>query len=231
MLVCGEPSCLESNIAALVYANPDHHSQTDIGFTSGWLSQALRLMSWNAWLILCTHPKCRFEVDRIIRGHSNLHFVQELIWTYEFGNYTRKRFVPAHENILVYRQGFPSFYWQPVAIQSQRLRDGDPRGDLRGRTPGTVWTFPRTPGNSIDRCHLQRTTGRSCQPEELCTRIVKAYTRLSDLVVDLFSQGGTMPFVCYNIGRPCISLDLDESRIKQNKTRFKLEVETHWKRM
>jgi len=152
---------------------------------------------------------------------------QSLIWYYDFGTYTRKRFVPSHTTLLIYKYGKPKFYWEQIAEPSQRMEKNDLRADWRGRTPGTVLAIPRVPGNSSDRRYIGR--GRSCQPTELLETLVKAYTSnksSQELVVDLFSGSGSMAVACRKLGRLCVSMDIEEQFIKEGYQR----VHEDWRR-
>ncbi len=201
---------LKTGIARLVYADPPYECDPlDYEILSeGWLKSAYGLLQSEGWLIIATHYTVRYIVEKIARTWLVLD--QECVWAYNFGTYTRKQFVPSHDTILIFKKGQPSFYWLPIAVKSQRLKASDKRADPRGRTPGTVWNYPRVPGNSLDR---RDSYSRSSQPEDLCERIIKAYTKSGDLIVDLFCGSGTMPYVCRRLGRDCVSIDNNENRI------------------
>lgn len=189
-------------------------------FTISWLRQTIDLLSNNSRLVLCLHHKIRRLFEHLIHiNFSWLNFEQEIIWHYDFGLYTRKKFVPSHDNILVYKIGKPPFNWQAVAIPSQRLETGDGRADLRGRTPGTVWSIPRTPGNSITRFFQRSLTKVSQQPEELVKRIVLAYTNYNDVIFDPFLGSGTTELIAKTYNRRCYGQDNVFEYVKQAKNR------------
>jgi len=149
---------------------------------------------------------------------SNLKFVQEIIWHYEFGLYTNLRFVSSHDNILVYKFGSPIFYWQSVAIESQRQRVHDKRADPRGRTPGTVWAIPRTPGNSKTRNYIH-TGRRSCQPVELSQRFILAMTAEGEQVIDPFCGTGSVAVACQETKRNYYGIDICQEYCDEAKVR------------
>lgn len=189
-----------------------------------WIHQAVKLVMPNGYLVIALPPRLRFMYEEIVyKEHPHLRFENELIWAYNFGKYTRERFVPSHDTILVFKSGGPSFYWQAVAEQSERMRLNDPRTDWRGRTPGDVFFIPRLPPNSPEKAWmLSRTyTLRSSQPEELIRRLVKAYTLAGEVVLDMFGGSGTVPKICRDLGRVCISLDICEVYCKEANRRLK----------
>ena len=208
--------------AHLIYADPPTNHGLNEGYASdrltdleyqifalAWLNNAIARMAPDSRLVICLPYKLRRLYERLI--HDNFRFLtfeQEIIWHYEFGLYTNSRFVPAHDNILVFKQGHPPFNWHEVAIESQRLRAGDPRADQRGRTPGSVWSIPRICGNSKYRYGLSKNDRRSCQPEELCKRILLAYTNEKQHVYDLFCGTGSMAVVAKTYRRIYYGLDI-----------------------
>lgn len=194
-------------------------------FALKWLLEAKRVMAYDSYLVICLYHKIRYLYEHIMHTHFlDLHFDHEIIWDYNFGRYTNQRFVPSHDNLLVYKSGTPKFYWQEVAVESQRLRIGDPRADQRGRTPSSVWAIPREPGNSKSRRSMQDTYRRSCQPMLLCERIIKAYTRERDPVLNLFSGSGTMEICCRMLKRPVVSVDICEHYCREAKDRWNQEL-------
>ena len=238
---------IRNMVSDLVYVDPptnrgcnetaqsDHLTLDDYtSFTLNWLNEAVRTMRPNSWLIICLYHKLRYFYEHMIYTQfPTLEYDHEIIWSYNFGLYTHYRFVPSHDNLLVYRQGEPKFHWKTVAIPSQRMLSGDHRADYRGRTPGTVWDIPRQPGNSIARRYLQSVCqhSRSSQPEELCERIVRAFTIPQQLVLDLFCGSGTMPVVCRRNQRRCMSMDLCELYIQETKDRMELGTIDKFMRM
>lgn len=189
-------------------------------FTLAWLYQTISLLSSDSRLVLCLHHTIRRLFEHLIHiNFPQLTFEQEIIWHYNFGVYTRKRFVPSHDNILTYTIGHPPFNWQAVAIPSQRMQANDPRADWRGRTPGTVWAIPRTPGNSLSRYFQRKLNRVSQQPEELAKRIILAYTNQDQIIFDPFLGSGTVAFMARTYNRRYYGQDNTESYVKQAKER------------
>ncbi len=223
--------------ARLVYCDPptnrgmnegshsDHLSADDYyNYSLQWMKEAVRCLASDSWLVICTWHKGRYIFEKLMHEFfSHVPYDHEVIWAYEFGLYTRKRFVPSHDNILFFKQGRPRFYWDKVAVESQRLRVGDSRADHRGRTPSSVWSIPRVPGNSKQRGYLKDIYRRSCQPTELCKRVALATTVASDLVLDLFAGTGSMGMACKITGRNYIGIDLCKHYVVEANNRLKQE--------
>jgi len=188
--------------ANLVYVDPPRNKGVnepildDIDFqrfTIRWMQLCTGLLANDSRLIIFTDPGTRPVFERLLHAQApGLVFSEEIIWNFNFGLYTRKRFVISHENILVYKKGRPPFFWQAVAQKSQRQQTGDARADLRGRTPADVWDIPRIPGNSAERDCFTGSDKRSCHPVELSLRLVKAYTTPTDLIFEPFAHDGSL---------------------------------------
>lgn len=191
------------------------------------LDTVIPRLAENSRLVIFTSLKNRFvhEYYMYKRGY---HIHEEIIWYYDFGLYTRKYFVRSHNTILVYKFGQPPFNWLDVAIKSQRLKAGDLRGDVRGRTPGDVWEIPRLPGNSSERRIIDDNIGlgRSQHPKELVRRIIKAYTNTGDWVLDPFAGSGIVLEQCRNFNRNCIGIEINPYFAHQIQQRLTIEHET-----
>lgn len=203
-------------------ATDDYLSRNDYKrFVYNFLDKILPLMAPQSWLVLCLSPHTRQVYENIMRErYPFTPFVQEIIWHYDFGLYTRSMFVKSHDNCLLFRKGKPDFYWEQVAIVSQRMFSGDSRADWRGRTPGSVWSIPRVPGNSFHRRDLIDKHTRSCQPEELVRRFVLALTKPYHIVCDPFLGTGTTAKVCYQEARQFIGWDICGHYVQEVQTRL-----------
>lgn len=200
-------------------------------FIERWIAEATRCLQRDGRLIICLSPNVRFTHERIARNY--LAFEQEIIWHYDFGVYTKKQYVPSHDNILIFRKGNPKFNWQSVSILSQRQKVKDVRADPRGRTPGSVWAIPRTTGNSKQRffLHTSGHSGQSCQPEELCRRLILGYTEPRHTCLDLFSGSGSFKLAALGLKRTVFSMDISQFYMENVKARLTGEPEREFKEL
>ncbi len=159
-----------------------------------------------------------------IFGESN--FVNEIIWAYQSGGRTMKRFSRKHDVILFYRKS-RNQYFNIRAVPQPRDENrsnhmkrsvdeqGRPYRSIKsgGKTyiyydddpvyPGDVWT---------DVSHLQQKdpqrTGYDTQkPLALLKRIILSTTQKGDLVADLFGGSGTTAVAAAEEGRRFLSVD------------------------
>ena len=171
-----------------------------------------------------TAAHARLLCDDIF-GESN--FVNEIIWAYQSGGRTMKRFSRKHDVILFYRKSRSQYFnIQAVPIsrgenRSNHMRrsideQGRPYRSIKsgGKTyiyydddpvyPGDVWT---------DVSHLQQKdpqrTGYDTQkPLALLDRIVGCAAREGELVMDLFAGSSTTLHAAARRGCPYVGVDL-----------------------
>ncbi|MBR6184803.1 MAG: site-specific DNA-methyltransferase [Clostridia bacterium] len=165
----------------------------------------------------------RILCDEIF-GESN--FMNEIIWAYQTGGRTMKRFSRKHDVILFYRMS-RSQYFDITAVPLPRSenRSNHMRRcvDENGRSYRTIQSGGKTyvyydddpvyPGDVwTDVSHLQQKdpqrTGYDTQkPLALLTRIILSTTQKGDLVADLFGGSGTTAVAAAQSGRRFLSND------------------------
>ncbi|WP_416888929.1 DNA-methyltransferase [Microbacterium sp.] len=132
-------------------------------------------------------------------------FLNELIWAYDYGAKSRRRWPTKHDTILVYVKD-PARYWFDSAAVDREpyMAPGlvTPEKAARGKLPTDVWWHTIVPTSGREK------TGYPTQkPEGIVRRIVQASSRPGDLVVDLFAGSGTTGAVASALGRPSILVD------------------------
>ena len=199
-----------------------------LGMVRGLVRQAQQLLRPDGALFVHVDMRVdahvRLLLDEML-GEKN--FVNQLIWAYQSGGRTMKRFSRKHDVILFYRKSRSQYFnIQAVPIsrgenRSNHMRrsideQGRPYRSIKsgGKTyiyydddpvyPGDVWT---------DVSHLQQKdpqrTGYDTQkPLALLKRIILSTTRRGDLVADLFGGSGTTAVAAAEEGRRFLSSDV-----------------------
>lgn len=148
------------------------------------------------------------------------HFVNEIIWAYQSGGRSMKRFSRKHDVILFYRKTRKHFFnITAVPLPRSENRSNHMRRcvDENGRTYRTIQSGGKTytyydddpvyPGDVwADVSHLQQKdpqrTGYDTQkPQALLNRIILSSTKPGDLVCDLFGGSGTTAVAAAQLGR------------------------------
>lgn len=184
---------------------------------------------------LFLHLDCRMSAyarllcDEVF-GEQN--FVNEIIWAYQTGGRSMKRFSRKHDVILFYRKSRHQFFdITAVPLPRSENRSNHMRRciDEHGRafrtiqSGGKTYTYydddPVYPGDVwADVSHLQQKdpqrTGYDTQkPQALLNRIILSATRPGDLVVDLFGGSGTTAVAAAANGRRFLHVDLSTASL------------------
>lgn len=188
------------NKCRLCYCDPPRRDPETVEYTMRtrqWAQSVEYMAAANSWIIICCDFRNRIHIEQVFRSLFG-PLDHEIIWVYAFGTYTTRRFVPCHENFLVFRRGKPEFYWERIAVQSQRQKTCDPRADARGRSPSSVWAYARVPGNARDYepSSIPGIHRDNQQPMAMCQRIVLGFTNPGEYVYEPFTKAGSMTLSC-----------------------------------
>lgn len=146
------------------------------------------------------------------------HFLNELIWAYDYGAKTRKRWPTKHDTILVYVKD-PAKYWfdSDAVDREPYMAPGlvTPEKAARGKLPTDVWWHTIVPTTGREK------TGYPTQkPEGILRRIVQASSRPGGAVLDPFAGSGTTGAVSHALGRDAVLIDSNPEAIAVMRARM-----------
>src|SRR5512137_714802 len=134
---------------------------------------------------------CKLLLDQIFGRES---FLNEIIWAYDYGGRTKKRWPPKHDNILVYVKDPEHYTFNVTDIDRiPYMAPGlvGPEKAARGKLPTDTWWHTIVATNGKEK------TGYPTQkPVGVLKRIVQASSNPSSLVLDFFAGSGTTGAVC-----------------------------------
>ncbi len=136
---------------------------------------------------------------------SRAAFLNEIIWAYDYGGRSRRRWPAKHDTILVYVKDPDRYWFDAEAVDREPyMAPGlvGPEKAGRGKLPTDVWwhTIVTTTGR-------ERTGYPDQKPEGLLRRMVVASSRPGDTVADLFAGSGTLGAVARSTGRRFVLVD------------------------
>ena len=141
-------------------------------------------------------------LDRIFGRDS---FMNEIIWAYDYGARSKKKWSGKHDNILWYAKDPEGYtfnfdemdripYMAPGLVGKEKA--------ARGKTPTDVWWHTIVSPNGREK------TGYATQkPLGGLKRIVKVHSRPGDRVMDFFAGSGTLGEAAAKLGREYILID------------------------
>lgn len=189
------------------------------GFLEPRLIEARRILSENGSLFFHLDYReihyCKVMLDNIFGRDS---FINEIIWAYDYGARSRKKWSAKHDNILWYAKDPANYifnyaemdripYMAPGLVGAEKAK--------RGKTPTDVWWHTIVSPNGREK------TGYATQkPLGLLNRIVKVHSNPGDWLCDFFAGSGSFGEAAYRLNRNCILVDNNCQAIEVMKKRF-----------
>jgi site-specific DNA-methyltransferase (adenine-specific) len=166
---------------------------------------------------------CKILLDGIFGRES---FLNEIIWAYDYGARTKKKWPPKHDNILWYARDPRKYTYNVDAIDRiPYMAPGlvGPEKAARGKLPTDTWWATIVPTNSKEK------TGYPTQkPLSILNRIITASSNPGECVLDFFAGSGSTGAACLKLGRRFILVDNNPEAIEVMAKRFAGVPEIEW---
>ncbi len=190
-----------------------------LGFLEPRLREAHRVLAADGTLYFHIDYReahyCKVLLDTIFGRES---FLNEIIWAYDYGARTTKKWPAKHDNILVYVKDPAHYVFDSEAVERiPYMAPGlvGPEKAARGKLPTDTWWHTIVPTNGKEK------TGYPTQkPLGILRRIVQASSRPGDTVLDFFAGSGTTGAACLELGRRFILVDNNPEAITVMARRF-----------
>jgi len=166
---------------------------------------------------------CKVMLDEIFGRQS---FLNEIIWAYDYGGRTRKKWPPKHDNILWYAKNPKHYtfnlaevdripYMAPALVGAEKAE--------RGKLPTDTWWHTIVPTNGREK------TGYPTQkPLGILRRIVVASSNPGEVVLDFFAGSGTTGAACLELARHFILVDDNREAMRVMAQRFAGVPDIEW---
>ena len=166
---------------------------------------------------------CKVLLDGIFGRAS---FINEIIWAYDYGARTRRRWPAKHDNILWYAKDPQRYTFNYDAIERiPYMAPGlvGPEKAARGKLPTDTWWHTIVPTSGREK------TGYPTQkPLGILRRIINASSNPGETVLDFFAGSGTTGAACLELGRRFILVDNNPQALAVMAERFKTEKDLEW---
>lgn len=145
-------------------------------------------------------------------------FMNEIIWAYDYGARSKKKWSTKHDTILWYVKNPKNYtfnfnemdripYMAPGLVSREKAE--------RGKTPTDCWWHTIVPTNGKEK------TGYPTQkPLGILNRIIKVHSNPEDTCLDFFAGSGSFGVAAENNGRHCILADNNIEAISVMRKRF-----------
>ncbi len=158
---------------------------------------------------------CRLLLDEIF---GREHFLNEIVWAYDYGGRTRRRWPPKHDTILVYVADPSAYHFDSAAVDREPyMAPGLVTAEkaARGKLPTDVWWHTIVPTRGREK------TGYPTQkPEGILRRMVTASTRPGDWCLDFFAGSGTLGAAAAALGRRYVLIDSNPEAVRVMRARL-----------
>jgi len=166
---------------------------------------------------------CKVLLDQIFGRES---FLNEIIWAYDYGARTRRKWPAKHDNILWYAKDPNNYIYNVDAIERiPYMAPGlvGPEKAARGKLPTDTWWHTIVPTNGKEK------TGYPTQkPLGILRRIVAASSNPGETVMDFFAGSGTTGAACLEMGRKFVLIDSNLQALETMATRFAGVSDIEW---
>ncbi len=145
-------------------------------------------------------------------------FLNEVIWAYDYGARTKRRWPAKHDNILMYVKDPKRYWFDAEAVERiPYMAPGlvGPEKAARGKLPTDTWWQTIVPPGGAER------TGYPTQkPVAVLRRIVSASCPAGGLVADFFAGSGTAGAAALELGRRFLLVDSNPEAVAVMSKRF-----------
>ena len=145
-------------------------------------------------------------------------FLNEIIWAYDYGGRTRRKWPPKHDTILVYVKDPRRYTFNVDAVDRVPYMAPELVGAekaARGKSPTDTWWHTIVPTAGKEK------TGYPTQkPLGILRRIILASSNPGDLVLDCFAGSGTTGAACLELGRRFLLMDDNPAALTVMRRRF-----------
>ena len=147
--------------------------------------------------------RCRVLIDEIFGSHC---LINQLIWAYDFGGRSKKKWSTKHDTILWYAKNPGSHCFNAeIAHAIANVPPGET--EISGFL-GDAWWHTIVPTNGPER------TGYPTQkPLGILKRIIAVHSQPGDIVLDFFAGSGTTGDAALQLGRKAILIDKNPDAI------------------
>jgi site-specific DNA-methyltransferase (adenine-specific) len=193
-----------------------------LGFLAPRLEEVRRLLADDGTLYFHIDYReahyCKLLLDELFGREA---FLNEIVWAYDYGARTRRRWPAKHDTILVYVKDPQRYWFDSEAVDREPyMAPGLVTAEkaARGKLPTDVWWHTIVPTNGAEK------TGYPTQkPEGIVRRMVQASTRPGDWCLDPFAGSGTLGAVAAKLGRRSVLVDSSPDAVAVMRRRLAVE--------
>ena len=170
-------------------------------FSLQWVEQAERILRPGGQIYIVSGYTNLFHIMSALR-QTELKELNHIIWKYNFGVFTRRKFVSSHYHILYYYKPGGDRVFNLTARYGLEERDEQGKS-LNYQDREDVWVINREykPGKAKNKNEL---------PVKLLVKMMQYSSNQGDLVCDLFMGGFSTAVVAAGLNRGFVGFEISE---------------------
>ena len=195
-----------TRVGQRAFADTFESPEAFLEFLDPRLREARRLLTPNGSLYFHIDYReahyCKILLDEIFGRRS---FLNEIIWAYDYGARTTKKWPPKHDNILFYAKNADDYVFNTDEVERiPYMAPGlvGPEKAARGKLPTDTWWH-----TIVSPTGKEKTGYPTQKPLGILKRIIQASSRPGDTVLDFFAGSGTTGEAAHRLGRKFILVD------------------------
>jgi site-specific DNA-methyltransferase (adenine-specific) len=207
--------------ATSVLAESSYADEFDdyLGFLEPRLLEVRRLLCESGTLYLHIDYREAHYVKLLLDGLFGRDcFLNEIIWAYDYGARSRRRWPAKHDTILVYVKDPDRYWFDAEAVEREPyMAPGLVTAEkaARGKLPTDVWWH-----TIVSPTGKEKTGYPTQKPEGILRRIVQASSRPGDWCLDCFAGSGTLGAVAAALGRRFLLIDSNPEAVEVARQRI-----------
>lgn len=145
-------------------------------------------------------------------------FLNEIIWAYDYGGKSKRKWPAKHDTILVYVKDPKEYFFDSSSVDREPyMAPGLVTAEKieAGKLPTDVWWH-----TIVSPTGKEKTGYPTQKPVGILRRIIQASSREGDTVMDFFAGSGTTGVVANDLGRKFILIDQNPEAIEIIKQRL-----------
>lgn len=198
-----------SNVIKGYKEAPDNYEQ----WTHLWLTEAKRVLNENGSMyIIMGHSNLRHVLNA---AHNlGLHEINHLIWKYNFGVYTKKKYVTSHYHILHYSKSKKAKTTFNLNCRFGSQEKNQKGGSLLYQDLEDVFVINKdySPNEKKNQNKL---------PEELIRKLIMYSSNEGDMVCDFFMGNFTTAYSALKLGRNVCGYELNKKSFDYHMNKLK----------
>ncbi len=167
-------------------------------FSRAWIKEAQRILRPGGSIYIVSGYTNLIDILNALR-ETSLREINHIIWKYNFGIYTSKKYISSHYHILYYVKPYGAITFNPFCRYGNEEKDSR-NGSLNYSDREDVWMINREykPGEQKNKNEL---------PTALLTKMIQYSSNPGDLVCDMFLGSFSTARVAIGLGRKAVGFE------------------------